>query len=110
MDTIKLGIVGQLLARDMVPLCPAWLQVLAHVAIVQSSATVVSGMAQRIAELSAPLVVHTLEGLLHLIHVISIIVENLLAPGVIFVLRHSWVRIVRIGLEHVLLHRWPLLE
>lgn len=94
----------------MVPLCPAWLQVLAHVAIVQPSTAVVSGMAQRIAQLSAPLVVHALEGLVHLIHVICIIRENLLAAGVVFVLRHSWLRIVRICLEHVLLHRWPLLE
>ena len=109
-DAIKLGIFGRLLTRDVVPLCPTWLQVLAHVTFVQSSTTVVSGMAQRIAELSAPLVVHTLEGLVHLIHVICIILENLLATGVVFVLRHSWVRVVRISLEHVLLHRWPLLE
>ena len=67
-------------------------------------------MAQRIAELSASLVVHTLEGLVHLIHVICIILENLLATGVVFVLRHSWVRVVSMSLEHVLLHRWPLLE
>lgn len=92
------------MAGDIVPLCPTWLQVSTTISIMQSGTTVISDVAQRIAELSVALVVHALEGLMHLIHIIGIIFENLLAAGIVLVLSHSCVGIMRVCLEHVLLH------